>query len=85
MTLEEIMKWVDENVEKPFVTPMFSDKWKDRLLPLVKDFADWGKMSLKEIENHFRLKGLMEKSEYQKLVDDGLWPPTKSYPDIKII
>jgi len=44
------------------VTEAFN--WKhinppDRLLPLVKDFADWGKMSLKEIENHFKIKGLI--------------------------
>jgi len=35
----------------------------DRLLPLVKDMADWGKMSLKEIENHFIIKGLIEKDK----------------------
>ena len=44
------------------VTEAFN--WKhinppDRLLPLVKDMADWGKMSLKEIENHFKIKGVI--------------------------
>lgn len=46
-TIEQILKQIDETIEKPFVTARFGDQWKE----YIKDQFDRGECDIDSIIN----------------------------------